>query len=197
MDTPLYARRQVMEIISSVLSKTDGQGISREVYAHLAELAEIIDSLKKDISAASPQHVKNSHIPDATDELDAVVMATAEATNKIMSVCEEIETIAHDLPTEKRDEISARVTQIYEACGFQDITGQRIKNVVATLQVIENKVDGIMSVLRDKVGLKMAEGRIEKPVSLDDEKTLMSGPQLQGKGVTQEEIDRLLAEFDK
>ncbi|HEU4837936.1 MAG TPA: hypothetical protein VFS88_00825 [Micavibrio sp.] len=32
----------------------------------------------------------NSHIPDATDELGAVVTATAEATNKIMSVCEEI-----------------------------------------------------------------------------------------------------------
>jgi chemotaxis protein CheZ len=196
MDTPRYARRQVMEIISSVLSKVDGQDASREVYMHLAELADIIDSLKKDISAASPHHVKNSHIPDATDELDAVVTATAEATNKIMTVCEEIENIAQDLPAEKRDAFSAQVTQIYEACSFQDITGQRIKNVVATLQVIESKVDGIMSVLRDKVGLKMADGKVEKIVSANDDKSLLNGPQLEGKGVSQEEIDRLLAEFD-
>ena len=37
------------------------------------------------------------------------------------------------------------VTQIYEACSFQDITGQRITKVVTTLKAIEGKVAHIIS----------------------------------------------------
>ena len=37
------------------------------------------------------------------------------------------------------------VTRIYEACSFQDITGQRITKVVTTLKVIEEKVAHIIS----------------------------------------------------
>ncbi len=35
-------------------------------------------------------------------------------------------------------------TRIYEACSFQDITGQRITKVVATLKTIERKVAHII-----------------------------------------------------
>jgi chemotaxis protein CheZ len=196
-NTPQYGRGQVIEIINSVINKMDANSQSREVYTHIAELAQIIDSLKKDINSYNPEHVKNSHIPDATDELDAVVTATAEATNKIMSVCEEIEDIAATVGGDIQDKITGKTIQIYEACSFQDITGQRIRNVVGTLRVIENKLDQIMGTLGEKVGLKIADGKYEKSVSVDDDKSLLNGPQLPEKAVTQDDIDKLLAEFDK
>lgn len=197
-NTPRYARGQVIEIINSVIDKMDtGKDVPREVFLHLAELAQIIDSLKKDISSVKPGHVKNSHIPDATDELGAVVLATAEATNKIMTVCEEIEGIADSVEGTAAEDIRTRVTQIYEACGFQDITGQRIKNVIATLQIIEEKIDSIMQTLGETVGLRISDEKLEKTVSVEDEKSLLNGPQMPAKAVTQEDIDKLLADFDK
>jgi len=196
-NTPRYARGQVIEIINSVIDKMDSGSTNRDVFLHLAELAEIIDSLKKNISSQRPEHVKNTHIPDATDELGAVVTATAEATNTIMSLCEDIQGIAETLPAESQQAINDKTTQIFEACSFQDITGQRIKNVVNTLCLIEQKIDSIMETLGDTVGLKGGEGKLEKIVSVDDEKSLMNGPQMAGKAMLQADIDKLLAEFDK
>ncbi len=196
-NTPRYARGQVIEIINSVIDKIDtDKSVTREVFLHLSELAQIIDSLKKDISSVQPGHVKNSHIPDATDELGAVVTATAEATNKIMTICEDIEAISETVEGQPGEDIRTKVTQIYEACGFQDITGQRIRNVVGTLQVIETKIDKIMETLNQTVGLKISDEKFEKVVSIDDEKSLLNGPQMPEKAVTQADIDKLLAEFD-
>lgn len=195
-NTPKYGRGQVIEIINSVITKID-EGNKRDVYQDIAELAQIIDSLKKEIAASTPEHVKNSHIPDATDELDAVVAATADATNKIMTICEDMESLADTLEGEQKERLVNRVTEIYEACGFQDITGQRIKNVITTLRLIEEKVDHIMQTLGDKVGLKTGNTQYTKSVSVEDEKSLLNGPQMAEKAITQEDIDKLLAEFDK
>lgn len=195
-DSTQYGRGQVIEIIHSVINKMDGSNVGRDVYQHIAELAEIIDSLKKEISQQTPEHVKNSHIPDATDELDAVIAATANATNTIMGICEDIENIASTVEGEAKDRLVNKVTEIYEACTFQDVTGQRIKKVVTTLHVIEEKVDRIIATLGMTVGLKTTAERIEKTVSVDDDKSLLNGPQMPDKAITQDDIDRLLAEFD-
>lgn len=197
-NSPIYGRGQVIEIINSVLDKVDtNQNMSRDVFVHLAELAQTIDNLKKDISSVQPGHVKNSHIPDATDELDEVVRATAEATNKIMDLCDDISTISSGLEAPVNEEISNKVAQIFEACSFQDITGQRIRNVVTTFKVIEDKVDQIMDMLGDTMGLKLSAERLEKEVSVEDEKSLLNGPQMSDKAISQEDIDKLLADFDK
>ena len=197
VNTPKYGRGQVIEIINSVVNKIDaGTPDTREVFLHIAELAQIIDSLKKEISSQRPEHVKNSHIPDATDELDAVVTATAEATHIIMTACEEIQEQAVALDPAVAQPITDKVNQIFEACSFQDITGQRIRKVVSTLAIIEEKIDGLMNTLGDAVGVKMSEDKAEKIISVDDEKSLLNGPQMAGKAISQDDIDKLLAEFD-
>lgn len=195
-DTAKYGRGQVIEIIHSVINKMDANAAQREVYLHIAELAKIIDDLKKQISSHGPQYVKNTHIPEATDELDAVVAATAEATNTIMAQCEKIDTVGAGLDEASREALTGCVTQIYEACSFQDITGQRIKKVISTLRVIEERVDSIVDTLGDKVGLKISDAQLVKEVSVEDEKSLLNGPQMPDKAITQDDIDKLLAEFD-
>lgn len=194
---PKYGRGQVIEIINSVVNKIDAGTVNqRELFLHLGELAQVIDSLKKDISAQRPEHLKNSHIPDAADELDAVVTATAEATNTIMGACEQIQETASTLDEEAQTAINDRVMEIFEACSFQDITGQRIKKVLSTLVVIEEGIDRIMTSLGEPIGVKLSEEKAEKVISVDDEKSLLNGPQLAGKAISQEDIDKLLAEFD-
>lgn len=196
-NTPKYGRGQVIEIINSVVNKIDAGTVNqRELFLHLAEMAQIIDSLKKEITSQRPEHLKNSHIPDAADELDAVISATADATNVIMGACEQIQETASTLDEAAQTAINDKVMEIFEACSFQDITGQRIKKVLTTLAVIEDGIDRIMESLGEPIGVKMGDDRAEKIVSLDDDKSLLNGPQRAGTAISQEDIDRLLAEFD-
>src|SRR3546814_1118636 len=53
------------------------------------------------------------------------------------------------MDTEVGAQVSAAVTSIFEACGFQDITGQRITKVVTALQKIETKVDALLNAFGD------------------------------------------------
>ncbi len=197
-NTPKYGRGQVLEIINSVIDKMDaGKGSRREIVNDIAELAQIINGLKRDIASTRPEHVKNSHIPDATDELDAVVTHTAEATHAIIAVCEEIDRFAGTLDEDKKAELQSKTRRVYEACSFQDVTGQRIRNVIKALTLIEQKIDSMLETLGHKVGLDVSDSKFQKVVSIHDEKSLMSGPQLSVSAISQEEIDKLLAEFDE
>jgi len=80
--------------------------------------------------------------------------------------------------------------KIYEACSFQDITGQRVSKVIQTFNVIESKIDKLVSVL----GVKES-GEEEEDERVGDER-LLNGPQMADEAISQEDIDKLLAEFD-
>jgi chemotaxis protein CheZ len=87
---------------------------------------------------------------------------------------------------------------VYEACSFQDITGQRITKVVATLQAIERKVAHITAVFgRDHFMPRASEaanaGAIEGTIAAA---SLLNGPQLPAAAMDQSTIDALLASFD-
>jgi chemotaxis regulatin CheY-phosphate phosphatase CheZ len=68
--------------------------------------------------------------------------------------------------------------------------------VVATLQVIEGKIGLIMNSLIETLGIEVSEERLEKSVSVDEANSLLNGPQLPDKAISQADIDKLLAEFD-
>jgi chemotaxis protein CheZ len=88
------------------------------------------------------------------------------------------------------------VTRVYEACNFQDITGQRITKVVKALQHIEQKVDGLLAIFGDGLHLATGEGREGSDLSRDEaDRKLLNGPQLPDDASTQDEIDKLLADF--
>ena len=90
--------------------------------------------------------------------------------------------------------LQTATTQIYEACSFQDITGQRITKVVKTLKHIESKVEAILAVFGSELeSLPAAEAEPAK----DEQQSLLNGPALPNSGGnTQADIDALLASFD-
>jgi len=191
-----YERGQVIEIIHSVISKMEGSSdpAPELILKHIAELAETIDRLKQDISETRTQQLQKEDIPGATDELDAVVESTAEATNAIMSACEEIENVSTALDGKTQSDLMNSVTKIYEACSFQDITGQRITKVVTTLRTIEEKITSLMTTLNAQVGPIQEAAALQDNRAADE--ALLNGPQRPDKAVTQDDIDKLLAEFD-
>lgn len=186
-------RDKLVKIIGTMLDKVE-QASSQtrdSMYSELIELKRVIEESKQEITIARPGDIKRKDIPTATDELDAVIAATAQATAEIMDSCDAIQNAAGEIGGEAADKISAEVMKIFESCSFQDITGQRIKKVVTTLRSIEERVERLISLLGDRAGNITGD---------DDTRVgdarLLNGPQLPEKAVSQDDIDKLLAEFD-
>jgi chemotaxis protein CheZ len=191
-----YGRDQVLKIINSVISKVEhtGEDARESIFKELKELRAIIDEARAEIGMTRPSDINDKHIPTATDELDAVVEATAEATGAIMDSCDVIMEKASAVGGENGDAMVNEVTKIYEACSFQDITGQRITKVVKTLKDIEAKVEKLLAVVSHKMpGSAEEDGGDEGG---NGDAALLNGPQLPGSGISQDDIDKLLAEFD-
>ena len=188
-----YGRDQVVKIINSVLQKVESGDDGRvAIFRELKQLQKIIDDARAELGAARAGDIKDKHIPTATDELDAVVAATAEATGTIMDACDVIIEKAGEAGAVGQD-ITDQVTKIYEACSFQDITGQRITKVVTTLRTIENKVSKLVAVLSEKLPVEMQVGE-EEDTRIGDER-LKNGPQMPDKAITQADIDKMLEDF--
>lgn len=187
-------RRDIAEVVNSVLASLRGD-LSREdirLYTELESLARYIQEAKAEIVAIRPDDINQEYIPRATDELDAIVAATEEATGGILDCAEQMEALSGSLAPGLAAEYRALVTRIYEACNFQDITGQRINKVVSTLKIIEERINAMLQALghEDTGGDMDAQARAEA-VS-DPDETLLGGPQLPEKAISQDDIDALL-----
>ncbi len=186
---------EIGEIVESLLRTMDGDltAMDLHVYRELEELAHFIRHARDEIAAIQPTEIREHHIPTATDELDAIVNATEDATGTILDAAEQLEQVSQTLDAPARDQLSDVVTRIYEACNFQDITGQRITKVVKTLQHIEEALDKLVGAFGDELRAKAAAPPKDERKGED---ALLNGPQLSERAATQEEIDALLASFD-
>jgi chemotaxis protein CheZ len=188
MDPIERAVRQVLSSLSGDLSSNEA-ALLHELEGLGAEVARA----KSEMAALRVDEINESQIPRATDELDAVVEHTATATNEILDVCDVLEGLQTQVPAAQAEILAGAVTRIYEACSFQDITGQRISKVVAALKAIEARV-ALVTARFDPAG--RAPPPAEPPAPLSEGRALASGPQLPAMASSQDEIDKLLASFD-
>jgi chemotaxis protein CheZ len=159
------------------------------------ELGRTISIAKTEIAALRMDDIADHDIPFATDELDAIVDHTAQATNAILESCEMLDDLSGTLTGEPSEILQNATTRIYEACGFQDITGQRITKIVATLKSIESKVEHIIGTF----GRSRLDAQAAPPVprvAEDHDAELLNGPQLPTNAMDQSDIDKLLASFE-
>lgn len=186
------SREEVAEIVTAVVASMGGEmtGHDLRIYAELEALARYIAQAKREIAAIQPADIHQEHIPRATDELDAVVGATEDATNRIMDACDQITGLTGEVPPDVAARLSAITTGIYEACNFQDITGQRISKVVRALKHIESKVEALLTAFGESVERRHPDAAADVSKD-DDEKFLLNGPQLPGNSVDQAFIDSL------
>lgn len=185
-------REEVAEIVSSVVASMGGEITAYDVklFADLEALARYINNAKREIAELHPADIHAEHIPRATDELDAVVEHTEAATNRIMDNCDRMMALAGELSPDQASKVMEITTNIYEACNFQDITGQRISKVVRALKHIEAKVEAMLLAMGEEVQRRHPD--VIKEVKKDDEDAfLLNGPQIHGQGVDQSFIDSL------
>jgi chemotaxis protein CheZ len=201
----------------SVGTETIGESVSREVAeAHALletyraqieqceklkiELDLIHDAISRTKREIAVLHGKEgSDIAKATGELGAVVGGTEEATQQILEAAEAIDNAATALakvtsPDQQKilsEEIQERVVSIFEACNFQDLTGQRISKVMATMKFIENHIVIMMDIWGGVDAIKA-----HAPAHVDDREgdaKLLNGPKLDGDAghASQNDIDAL------
>jgi chemotaxis protein CheZ len=164
------------------------------VRLEIREMAHAIARTKAEIAAIKPEGVDagTGHFEDASVELDAIVQATATATGDILSAAETIQEIAWTLREmgaegEVCDLIDTKTTDIYTACSFQDITGQRTRKVIGVLRFLEDRIDSMMAIWGEG---RAPAGPAPRPMS--DEASLLNGPAKPGEGLIQSDVDMML-----
>jgi chemotaxis protein CheZ len=184
---------EVGEVVAELMTTMEGDLSADPVGLHeeIKNLADYIARARAEIAAIQTRDISDHHIPSATDELDAVVQATEEATGAILDAAEELEALGESLGAVHAEKITEVTTKIFEASNFQDITGQRITKVVATLRYIEDRITSLGAALGGGSEDGDSEPRsraLEAPAA---EASLINGPQMPGAGNNQDEIDRL------
>jgi chemotaxis protein CheZ len=160
--------------------------IDLTLHDELKYISSYIKQTRTEISNLRPNDLSNDQIPGAGAELHAVVKHTAEATNVIMAAAEQV--MAADTSNEQayQDFVSSKMMEIFEACTFQDITGQRIKKVVDTLDHIERRLERFAEVMgvEDAVVVETDADRRKR-------ENILNGPALNGPEVAQDTIDAM------
>ncbi len=149
------------------------------------DLVDFIVSARQEISQIRPNDLKADKLPRAGKELDAIVQATESATDQIMSAAERIMSAG----VTEANTVNDACMEIFEACSFQDITGQRISKVVSTLEYIEDYLDRLTTAWGHKI-----DAPTTAPASDDEEDEeagLLNGPALAGEGIDQQFVDNM------
>ena len=189
----------IVEVVEAIVASMEGDlsSVNLKLYAELESLARYIADAKDEIAALRPDEIRDEHLPAATDELEAIVGATEQATNTILEAVETIEGVTGSMTPEVAGPVTEAVTRVYEACNFQDITGQRITKIVKALQHIEAKVEALLNAFGEEI---TAQRKANPPAAAGaqpgHDSALLSGPQLPDEASNQEAIDALLASFD-
>ncbi len=164
------------------------ESIDATTYKELRDIANYIETMRSEIGLFQVNDLKESRIPAAGEELDAITKATEDATNTIMESAEALMAAdAKDVKSYKAL-VGEHVMKIFEACSFQDITGQRVAKVVETLQMIEARVGRFAEAVnaKDVVGFLDEQ---EAARAKRKEKLLLNGPQLAGQAIDQKKVD--------
>lgn len=170
----------------------------------ISEIDEAIRGTKKELAAIK---VGNNigGVDIAALELTTVVSQTEQATNDILAAAEAIETIAGSIQSETTldnakalaADIAEKITTIYMASNFQDLSGQRITRVVDTLNFIESRIHrmieawGGLQALHDLIEAELQVKEQER--ATEGSAALANGPVLVNSDdhVDQSEIDAL------
>ncbi len=160
------------------------------VTEELTAIAREISSMKEEICQLRANDMTSNRIPDAGRELDAIVEATEDATNTIMEAAEEIMSADTSDHEAYQTLVSGKMIEIFEACTFQDITGQRISKVVSTLNFIDERVSAFVSRLR--IPEEFEADLEETAEDVRKRELILHGPQHSGEGVSQNDVDDLM-----
>ncbi len=189
------AIEDISNVVGSMINGSNNEEV-RELANELNELVHFVGAAKRELSNINAKSISNRDIPDANEQLGAIVDATESAASTIMDAAEAISEVAENVDEESAKRLADVSTELFEASSFQDLTGQRISKVNKVLGLLEERLDALADAIGDEYIEPMDELETDdEGVAVEDE-DLLNGPQLEGEGNSQDEIDAILASFD-
>jgi len=201
ISTASPSENQVHEELDEDLKKQveDKQAELIRLKDEMRAIYAAIDDTKRQILTIKESGSEGQEMARAAEGLSAIVKGTEEATNGILQSAEMIETNSANLIAAIDDEsqqalaceIQESVVGIFEACNFQDLTGQRITKVVKTFCFIEQRVLNMMEIWGGADGFMHVTP--EELEARKGEKGLLNGPALNDDSnvASQDDIDAL------
>ncbi len=177
--------------------RRDLQEASR-LKVELDAISEAIQRTKTEIATLHYAGAQGREMARVTDELGAIVLDTEAATNAILAAAEKVDELAGNLAArlsgddrEVAREVADQVISIFEACNFQDITGQRISKVVNAMRFVEERVRQMIEIWGGLESFK--DVKTHEDTERTGDKALLNGPALSSDdGLTsQNDIDAL------
>ena len=136
----------------------------------LVEMSKAIARTKTEIASMKPDADHHGKFGEASEELDSVVQATEAATSDILACAERIQEIAwtlreQGLEADVCDLLDAKATEVYTACSFQDLTGQRTRKVIGVLRYLEERINAMIEIwgLDGAMAAEAAESARSRP----------------------------------
>jgi chemotaxis protein CheZ len=187
--------QEVSRLSELQVAKTAEQHLST-LRNELESMGHLIANTRCEIASVLPMGASNSYLTSATDELDAVVSATERAAVEIMVAAEHTQQAVQrmrqvSLPAEVTadlDTIDGAVMDVFMACSFQDLTGQRIRKVVQALAYIEQRVISLSTLWHGPGEVPAGPG--VPAWETREDAHLLNGPS--NAGLQQDAIDALL-----
>jgi chemotaxis protein CheZ len=170
---------------------------ARRLKIELDVIGTAIKQTRSEILSLQDQGFDSSRVARVTKELDAVFSDTTTATDKILKAAEQIDecvtalmpTLANKHSQGLAADIQDKLSSIFEACNFHDLTGQRITRVTATLKLVEDHLARMMEIwsVIDRFNVEDMQG------VAGDLDGLLNGPRVDGDAghSTQDEIDAM------
>ncbi len=123
------------------------------VRVDLVEMMNAITRTKAEIASMQPAGSDRNQFDHASVELSSIVDSTEKATSDILAAAERVQEIAWTLREQGVDAtvcdlIDAQATEVYTACSFQDITGQRTRKVIDVMRFLEARIEAMIKIWR-------------------------------------------------
>lgn len=133
-----FVDRRVAELSAELHASVQLADMTEEKLSR--ELAQVHERIAN-LVAMPAEASRNSGV-----ELEAVVMATESAANVILEAAEAIQDWIMGGPRDAAgmQDLAAKVNAIFEACSFQDVTGQRIRRAIQHLQQVETMLERVL-----------------------------------------------------
>ncbi len=168
----------------------------KELEQNLTSLFRYVDRVRVEIASLNKSHEGDDKFQTMGEQLDGVVEATREASDRIMDAIEKsneacaklLEAALQPEQTSLVETIIANNNVVFEACAFQDITGQRVTKIVKSVSYVEERVNALRSIWGDDELNAIVAGAEE--MRTEDEK-LLNGPQAASDAISQDDIDKL------
>lgn len=189
-DLPVEDALALAEAAVRALAQTVGEG-GPAYGGDAGRTAERLSRLRIEIGRLQANDIRGARIPQARAGLHSAVNDTEIAASRIMECAEAIMNADASDPCAYREAVTSHVMSIFEACAFQDLTGQRLARVSDNLDHIERRISRFADAITPR-DAKARPGRKQARQEKRVRELMLHGP---GEGgITQEEIDRVIAD---